>query len=528
MAAATLAMLAAAATLQTAIVTTDQAVLRAAPRDSAAAQTQLWQGEALEVRGERLDYLQVWDHARERGGFVKATQVRRVALTPAEAPDLLAVLRFLRDQPGAESLGVAYAAAYFKAAPAAQPNPEAWDALGQMADRLAQRGSARAAVASAQAGLSWLPAGGAGPDARLAGQLDGVAVYGVRFVSWEQGGAVRLCYDGEAFRRVLALAASTPAQRAQAALALSRPDCLNPGLRASEREAWLDQRTQWLDAFKLDDWNRLNDGQRQRIRLRRAGLWAELAHAQALRGLDALPTAGPAPGQAAGQRAVDELAAVEAAKLDDDDQGAYREAALRVGASRWAALPRVAATGAPHGPRLQLVAGTQPGERCVVLREGLGAGREALRRCTWGVPWMASARVRAQGDAVALAVQPLAHWRELWLMRRDAQGQWTLDVLPPAPGDPASGDYGYAEFAGWAAEAQPQMLLAREARVESRPAAVAPGAAPPAPELRWVRRFEAVELATGTVARQGAQPDAVPGFKRWRDPDWARMSVALR
>ena len=60
-----------------AIVLRDQTSLRAAPRDSAQQQAVLWQGEVLEVRGERLDYLQVWDHRRERGGFVRASQVHR-------------------------------------------------------------------------------------------------------------------------------------------------------------------------------------------------------------------------------------------------------------------------------------------------------------------------------------------------------------------------------------------------------------------------------------------------------------------
>ena len=55
-----------------AIVLRDQTALRAAPRDSAPQQAVLWQGEALEVRGERLDYLQVWDPVRERGGFIGA------------------------------------------------------------------------------------------------------------------------------------------------------------------------------------------------------------------------------------------------------------------------------------------------------------------------------------------------------------------------------------------------------------------------------------------------------------------------
>ncbi|MEP6825474.1 MAG: hypothetical protein ABI919_11725, partial [Ramlibacter sp.] len=106
---------AAALALSAAIVTTDNAVLRAAPRDSAQQQAQLWQGELLEVRGERLDYLQVWDHRRERGGFVRASQVRRTAMTAADAPELLAVLRFVRETPGAESLGIGLAAAYLKA-----------------------------------------------------------------------------------------------------------------------------------------------------------------------------------------------------------------------------------------------------------------------------------------------------------------------------------------------------------------------------------------------------------------------------
>src|SRR5438309_4479529 len=106
MAATTLAAVAIAASMQTAIVTSDQAPLRAAPRDSAQQQAQLRQGELLEVRGERLDYLQVWDHQRERGGYVRASSVRRTAMTPADAPELLAVVRFVRDTAGSESLGI--------------------------------------------------------------------------------------------------------------------------------------------------------------------------------------------------------------------------------------------------------------------------------------------------------------------------------------------------------------------------------------------------------------------------------------
>jgi len=106
-----------ASSLGNAIVVQDQAVLRAAPRESAQQHFALPQGGVLEVRGERLDYLQVWDHKRERGGFIRASEVRRVAEGEAQAPALLSVLRFVRDTPGAEALGIGITAAYLQAAP---------------------------------------------------------------------------------------------------------------------------------------------------------------------------------------------------------------------------------------------------------------------------------------------------------------------------------------------------------------------------------------------------------------------------
>ena len=106
-----LASLANAAPLPAAIVTQDRAVLRATPRDSGQEQAVLWQGETVEIRGERLDYLQIYDHRRERAGFVRASQVRRVELNPEAAPELLSVVRFLRDTAGNEALGIAFAAA---------------------------------------------------------------------------------------------------------------------------------------------------------------------------------------------------------------------------------------------------------------------------------------------------------------------------------------------------------------------------------------------------------------------------------
>jgi hypothetical protein len=66
----TMTMLATALTV-IAIVTQDQAGLRAAPRESAAQHAVLWQGDSLEIRGAKGDYLQVYDHRRERAGYVR-------------------------------------------------------------------------------------------------------------------------------------------------------------------------------------------------------------------------------------------------------------------------------------------------------------------------------------------------------------------------------------------------------------------------------------------------------------------------
>ena len=127
----------AAAIASMAIVTQDQASLRAAQKDSAQQQAVLWQGDSLEIRGEKMDYLQVYDHRRERAGYIRASQVRKVSLAPADSGELLSVVRFLKDTPGAEAMGIAYTAAFLKAAPANAIGPEAFDALGGMAERLA-------------------------------------------------------------------------------------------------------------------------------------------------------------------------------------------------------------------------------------------------------------------------------------------------------------------------------------------------------------------------------------------------------
>jgi hypothetical protein len=463
-----------------AIVVQDQSALRSAPRESAQAQAMLGAGEPLEVRGERQDYLQVYDHRLERGGYIRSTQLRTTGVQPEEAPELMAVLRFLRDQPGAESLGIAYAAAYLKAAPAEAIGAEPFDALGAMADRLAARASSSKANAD---------------DAKLAAQLDVVAGYGIEWNSFEREGRMQLCYEGDAFRRVLALQ-STAEQRARAALGLTRHECVKPDLPPPERQALDQWRAEVLD--RVDTTN-LIPALKNRIHVRRAGVWSALAFEHSRRGEPAADTA---------LRAIQELAAVIPGELAEPDAAAYSEAAVRVGASRWAAAP----IGKPDTGLAVTVVPGQPGESCVLLTDAKhDAGNPLLRRCTYGTVWTASFSVNADHSAAALAVQPLDTWRELWVMKRQgnaANGGWTVEVLPPAAADPG---IGYIECAGWVPGGQ-RMLVAREAHVDGG----------------WKRRFEVVRLDTLVSERQADRPDSLSMFYRWQSASWKRETVSLR
>jgi hypothetical protein len=473
---------AAAASFGSALVATDAAVLRASPRDSAPQQAQLWQGEVLEVRGERLDYLQVWDHARERGGYVKASQVRRTALTPEEAPELLAVLRFLREAPGAESLGIGVAAAWMQAAPAESvrgaAGAEVLEVLGSLAERLAQRASAGAANGRQQA---------------LSAHMEVAARYGVKFVSYEREGKVRICYDGESFRRVLA-GAATPERKARAALALTQPECIDPALSPSKRHALNEWRAQVLERVETAS---LPPYVKNRIAMRRAAVWSTVAYEQARFGEIAQPSAA---------RALAELASVQRTELAEEDQAAWNDAFIRVNASRWAAVPAVAPV-LDARPVVITQAG-QPGETCVLLVDAKhDAGKPLMRRCTYGLVWPQSASLNREGNALALAVQTMEAWRELWVFRRKGR-EWTLDVLPPASLQPETG---YAEFAGWVPGGQ-QVLVAREARAEGR----------------WRRSYEVVSLDSLATQRASNEAGALGPFQRWSDPSWRRMSVSVR
>lgn len=465
------------ATTMLAIVIQNQVSLRSAPRDSAAQQAVLWQGEPLEVRGERGDFLRVYDHRRERGGYVHASQVRSTSLAAEEAPQLLAIVRFLRDTPGAEALGISYAAAYLHAVPAEALTPEPFDAIGSMAERLARRASAPQPKATANT---------------IAAHLEVVAGQGIHMHSFERNGAVQVCYEGDMYGRVLGMPGATPAQQARAALGLTRHECVDPGIGPTAR-VQLDQwRAQVLDRVATVG---LDPVQKNRLHMRRAGVWSAIAFWQARR--------GQSP-QAAAERALQELAAVNKTELDDADRLDYADAAVRVGSSR----PAGAGFSARAGKLVVRTEPGAPGQTCVsVFAAGKPATDPLVRRCTYGIVWPDSAYGNADGSALALAVQPLESWRELWVAHRTGDA-WTIDVLPPGSDGPG---LGYIELAGWVPGSK-RLLVVREVQSEGH----------------YRRRFEVVRGDTLVTEKQAGTPDLLPEFGRWQDPLWRSLTVAMR
>lgn len=474
------ALLTAAVAATLAIVSQDQVSLRASPRDSAPQHALLTQGDSLEVRGERADYLQVYDHRRERAGFVRATQVRRTALTTDEASSLLAVMRFVKDTPGSEALGIAYTAAYLKAAPGTVIDAEPFEILGTLSDRLAQRASNST---KAQEPL-------------VNAQLETASVYGVRMKSIERDGRVRLCYDGEAHRRVLALSKDN-ALRARAALSLTANDCIDPAMLPADRRRLDEWRGEVIESVSSAG---LPEYLRNRVELRRASVWSSLAFHRARLGTTNADTVE------AVKRAVDAFVAVSKTELTDVDQATYNDAAIRVSAVRPAVDVMPPLT--KQKLTIRTVPG-EPGQTCLHLVNLPQPDKTLFKQCTYGVVWANSVNVNATGTALTVGVQTLDAWRELWVFKRDGEG-WHVDVLPPSAAT-LSPDIGYIDFAGWVPGGT-QILVARESRTEQR----------------YKRSFETLRMDTLTTEKSADHPNSLSTFYRWQDAAWKKNTLGLR
>jgi hypothetical protein len=403
-----------------ALVADDGVNLRAAPRELAAIQAQLVRGDWLEVRGEVPGWLQVYDHRRERPGYVRPASVRVHPVEPASVPALRAIVGFLRDSKGYEPLGIGAAALLLRCDPGAEDAPLQL-AIGVMADRLARQ-----------------------PNAA---HRDVAESYGVKFVDTSQAGGVKTCYDGSAFRSVLAAPKAAPDDRARAALALTS-GCLEA--KPQQEVAWNEWRLQVLEKAEPAQ-SRLG----MLVRLRRADAWSRLAfhHSRAQNSAAAHDA----------QEAMRELMLADAGLLAEEDQPLRLETRARVAASRWAAEPL-------RETALQLSAG-KPGETCISL--------ETFKRCTYGVVWRASAR--GSGNTFAVSVQPLESWTELWVFHKARRG-WRVSVLPP--GTETAGP-GTVESAGISPDGSRILVLRETART---------------------RHFEERRASDLRVLRSGAQP----------------------
>jgi hypothetical protein len=485
-----------AALMTVAIVIADPASMRAAPRMDAPIQTTLWRGDWLEVRGARGAFVKVYDHRRERPGFVHRSLVRSFKLTPERAPALRAVMEFLGRRPGHESLGIGLAALYMKAAPAGALDSALLLEIGLMATQLARRASS--------AGV---------PSRSLAPHLDVAASYGVRFINKAEPeqGETQVCYDGAAFRQALALKPSHR-ERALSVLALTDERCEQSpwSLRSSARRGFApsfrarelrpDQararNAALLALFKKTDATQLAPYLGNRLRIRESRLAA--IHAFELVRKGELSKA-----RRMSQRARNAWLRVQRAHLTEADRPAYQRAALHAATARWARedTPTQARTGGKLGISLER---NSQGQTCIHL---MGRKKNRLaERCTYGVVWPSSVQTSPRNRQLAVAVQHLSGWVEQWVFYRTPKS-WQLARLAPAATAP---ELGYVEVAGWTPGGK--VLLVREALVEGK----------------HRRRFQILEGKTLSVERESRVTRSLRRFRRWCSAQWKRETLALR
>jgi hypothetical protein len=190
--------------------------------------------------------------------------------------------------------------------------------------------------------------------------------------------------------------------------------------------------------------------------------------------------------------------------VSEDDATAYEETAVRIGAMRWMVEPIKPIANKNAKLAIKTRDG-EPGQTCVQVIST--DGKVLIERCTYGFVHVNSAAINANNTALALAVQPLDAWRELWMFQKD-RDVWRIDVVPPSTN---TRDVGYVEFAGWVPGGK-QFLAVREHRDGGR----------------FKKSFELLKLDTLAIEKRADTPNAINAFYRWQDASWKKQTVALR
>jgi hypothetical protein len=423
---------------------------------------------------------------------VRPAAVRTYALDETTAPKLGAIVEFLKDTPGQESLGIGYVALYLRATGTRPVGVDVFDALGTMAERLGRRASARVAK---------------GADTNLAAQIEAAESYGVHFVRFEQEGRARVCYDGEAFRRVLSLGGTGP-MRAHAALGATDPACVDPALTPKAALATAKWQTEVLDAVDPSALGTdVPASFGAELRVRRATVQATIAYLAARTGDQALA-------KEACSKAKRELALADRSALEDGERLTYDEATLRVATVRWADEPEAARPASAFeietGPGL-------PGQTCVRVKRRAAPALPPFEHCTYAVVWSQSIRVAPHDAAITLVTQPLPSWSEV-LVLRPKPGGLVAETLTPAAIDP---ELGYVEPAGFSPDGS-RLLVVREAR------ATGPLGAPNTLAPWITKSFQLVKTEDLSVEKQTPLLANFPTFRRWASPEWQHGTLALR
>ncbi len=489
-------MLLAALAVTVALVVQDQAPLRAAAHENAPRQTMLTAGDWLEVRGEQLGFLQVYDHRRERPGYVRTATVRSYGRR--------------RDR-GAEARGARRVPARRAGRGVARHRlRRALPAGGAGRRRSAPRSSTRSG--------RWRSGSASGASARvaragdgsLAAQLEVAESYGVHFVSFER-------------KRRDAASATTARRSAACSRSAGR------GRRGSAPRSGLTDRRCVGPRARHDR----GSGARE-VAVGGAG---RRGPREARSGGSRVRTRAPAPPslhrpvrprcpRGAGRRPPRRAAGVRDGQARARARGPVRPRRRRPPHVRRGRAPiRVRPLGGRAPPRAVSICHgrrrdwppAHPARRACV--SGLARLRRPPRSSTarTGVVWPSSVRVAPHDAAVVMAVELLPGWSELLVLHATPSG-WTADTITPAALDP---DIGYVELAGFSPDGS-HLLVVREARA-SGPLGAPHTLAP------WIRHvYDVVGTADLHVEKEVSSLREVPASRRWETAEWRKRTLALR